>query len=184
MKESECLVSLHAKYSLLFRLDIIKGGITNLCSARKSPTGGHFGPDSLQSTLGRDLFAYPLTGIIQTKMKITQGVTRWLRRSREKDMTTFKENILSDPTSDGNVSEFDQIAPIAPPEPPSYQTFTEIARGPINLPVDNDSLTQRCPTCGGTGKLTKGQLNLFCTYFMWFILRTIEMLGKSLCFGQ
>lgn len=53
MKESECLASLHAKHSLQFRYDIIKGGITNLRSARKSPIGGHFGSGCLQSTLGR-----------------------------------------------------------------------------------------------------------------------------------
>ena len=94
-------------------------------------------------------------------MKITEGVNRWLRRSSEKDMTTFPKNILSDPTSDGNASEFDQIAPSAPSEPPSYQTFPEFDRRPINELVNSDSLTQRCPTCGGTGKLTKGQLVSF-----------------------
>ena len=52
MKESECFASLHAKHSLQFRFVIITGGITNLCSARKSPTGGHFGSGCLQSTLG------------------------------------------------------------------------------------------------------------------------------------
>lgn len=52
MKESECFASLHAKHSQQFRFVIITGGITNLCSARKSPTCGHFGSGSLQSTLG------------------------------------------------------------------------------------------------------------------------------------
>lgn len=94
-------------------------------------------------------------------MKITKGVTRWLGRNREKNMTTFQKNILSDPTSDGNVSEFNQIAPSTPPEPPSYQTFPEFDRRPINELVNSDSLTKRCPTCGGTGKLTKGQLLYF-----------------------
>ena len=101
---------------------------------------------------------YPLTGI-EAKMKIREGVTRWLGRNREKDMTTFQKNILSDPTSDGNVSEFNQIAPSTSSEPPSYQTFAEFdRRRPINELVNGDSLTQTCPTCGGTGKLTKGQL--------------------------
>ena len=106
------------------------------------------------------LFAYPLTSV-EARMKLTQGLTRWLGRSREKNMTTFQKNILSDPTSDGNLSEFNQIAPSGPPEPPSYQTFPEFDRRPINELVNSDSLTKRCPTCGGTGKLTKGQLLYF-----------------------
>ena len=71
-------------------------------------------------------------------------------------MSTEK-NILSDPTSDGNVSTTNEIS--GGPSSPvySYEEFDNR----VNLHgSDQGSLTQTCPTCGGSGKLTKGKLHL------------------------
>ena len=71
-------------------------------------------------------------------------------------MSDFAKNILSDPTSDGNVQEenFSAIAATAQ-APSSPYKYEEFDRRAINE-HDSDSFTQTCPTCGGSGKLTKG----------------------------
>lgn len=76
-------------------------------------------------------------------------------------MSTIGKNILSDPTSDGNCSTVDDIGPAARPSSPtySYEEFDRRANRDGNLKEhDSDSLTQTCPTCGGSGKLTKGKV--------------------------
>lgn len=75
-------------------------------------------------------------------------------------MSTIGKNILSDPTSDGNCSTVDDIGPAARPSSPaySYEEFDRPSNRDGNL--RDDSLTQTCPTCGGSGKLTKGKLKV------------------------
>ena len=80
-------------------------------------------------------------------------MSRWIRKyNRRNEMSTIGKNILSDPTSDGNFSTTDEISPSARCSSPvnSYEEFDRRAQQKDN------SLTQTCPTCGGTGKLTKG----------------------------
>ena len=88
--------------------------------------------------------------------EMMQRISRWFRRNREKDMTSYAKNILSDPTSDGNVHDYDSSVTTARAEPPSYHTYEEFDRRNIINEHDSDSFTQTCPTCGGSGKLTKG----------------------------
>lgn len=74
-------------------------------------------------------------------------------------MAGSERNILSDPTSDGNFHEESHGAVAIVQEqspPPSYRCEDYDYRRGMNK-QDNDSLTQTCPTCGGSGKLTKEQ---------------------------
>ncbi|XP_078356242.1 transmembrane protein 106B-like, partial [Oculina patagonica] len=85
-------------------------------------------------------------------------MSRWIRKyQQKKEMSTIGKNILSDPTSDGNCSTVDDIGPAARPSSPaySYEEFDRPSNRDGNL--RDDSLTQTCPTCGGSGKLTKEQ---------------------------
>lgn len=89
-------------------------------------------------------------------------MSRWFRKyRRKKDMTTnnIGKNILSDPTSDGNFSTTDDNGPTERPSSPVY-SYEEFDRGVNHVNSQctgaDPSLTQTCPTCGGTGKLTKG----------------------------
>ena len=76
-------------------------------------------------------------------------------------MTTnsIGKNILSDPTSDGNFSTTDDNGPTERPSSPVY-SYEEFNRGVNQVNSQcvsaDPSLTQTCPTCGGTGKLAKG----------------------------
>lgn len=86
------------------------------------------------------------------------GMPRWFwfpkiaKKSGKNEMSGYEKNILSDPTSDGNIHE--ESGEVPPPGVPS-PVYEEFDRRPISE-HDSDSLTQTCPTCGGTGKLTKG----------------------------
>lgn len=85
------------------------------------------------------------------------AMSRFWWRNCKKDMSSsFEKNILSDPTSDGNVQEEERngAVPSVRAPSPSYR-YEEFDRRAINE-HDSDSLTQTCPTCGGSGKLTKG----------------------------
>ncbi|XP_020616384.1 transmembrane protein 106B-like [Orbicella faveolata] len=87
---------------------------------------------------------------------IADMMSRWFRKyTRKNEMTAIGNNILSDPTSDGNFSTTDNDVATERPSSPvySYEEF-----GDRMNPVNSDqSLTQTCPTCGGTGRLTKEQ---------------------------
>ena len=86
-------------------------------------------------------------------------MSRWFQKfKRKNEMTAIGNNILSDPTSDGNFSTTDNNDPTERPSSPvySYEEFGDRDRV-INHVSSDQSLTQTCPTCGGTGKLTKGR---------------------------
>ena len=87
-------------------------------------------------------------------------MSRWFRKYTGKnEMTTIGNNILSDPTSDGNFSTTDNNDPTDRPSSPvySYEEFDER----VNRVNSDQSLTQTCPTCGGTGRLTKGKRSFY-----------------------
>lgn len=69
----------------------------------------------------------------------------------------MEKNILSDPTSDGNVSTnvSSQVSERLSSPVYSYETFDN--RESENFVSDQGNFTQTCPTCGGSGKLTKEQ---------------------------
>lgn len=76
-------------------------------------------------------------------------------------MTAIGNNILSDPTSDGNCSTTDNVPAERPSSPVySYEEFGGRVNH-VNSDQSLTSLTQICPTCGGTGKLTKGKSSFY-----------------------
>lgn len=93
---------------------------------------------------------------------IADMMSRWFRKyTRKNEMTAIGNNILSDPTSDGNFSTTDNDVATERPSSPvySYEEFGDRVN-----PVNSDqSLTQTCPTCGGTGRLTKGRAHFMLT---------------------
>ncbi|XP_068716358.1 transmembrane protein 106B-like isoform X2 [Montipora foliosa] len=87
--------------------------------------------------------------------------SRWFRKNRSEEMLNNDEkNILSDPTSDSNV-QGDNFGATASNQAPGHlysSGYEEFDRRPILSKNGSDaSLSQTCPTCGGTGKLTKEQ---------------------------
>ena len=102
--------------------------------------------------------------------KVGDMMSRWFRKkTRKNEMTTIGNNILSDPTSDGNFSTTDNNDPTEGPTSPVY-SYEEFDDRVNNHVCSDQSLTQTCPTCGGTGKLTKGR-----THLMWVIIITISV---------
>lgn len=82
---------------------------------------------------------------------------KWFWKKIGRDMSDFPKNILSDPTSDGNVDEGNFSGTAATAQAPSSPyRYEEFDRRAINEHDSDTSLTQTCPTCGGSGKLTKG----------------------------
>lgn len=82
---------------------------------------------------------------------------RWFRKQTGKnEMTAIRNNILSDPTSDGNFSTTDNNGQTERPSSPVY-SYEEFGCNRVNHVSSDQSLTQTCPTCGGTGKLTREQ---------------------------
>ena len=77
-----------------------------------------------------------------------------LRRFERQRAMSFEKNILSDPTSDGNVSTNGQVSERPSSSVYSYEAFDSTT--PVNFVSDQGNFTQTCPTCGGSGKLTKG----------------------------
>ena len=77
-----------------------------------------------------------------------------LRSFERQRAMSFEKNILSDPTSDGNVSTNGQVSERPSSSVYSYEAFESTA--PVNFVSDQGNFTQTCPTCGGSGKLTKG----------------------------
>lgn len=125
-----------------------------------------FGMDS-QSSLGnfmsylKQVLFYRSAAVHMCKVtKVGDMMSRWFRRNKRKnEMTTIGKNILSDPTSDGNFSTTDNNDPTERPTSPAY-SYEEFDDRVNNHVCSDQSLTQTCPTCGGTGKLTKGRAHL------------------------
>ena len=90
-------------------------------------------------------------------------------------MTTIGNNILSDPTSDGNFSTTDNNDPTERPTSPVYscEEFDDRANNHV---CSDQSLTQTCPTCGGTGKLTKGRAHLINAGYNYYDQRVLPVL--------
>lgn len=93
-------------------------------------------------------------------------MSRCFGRSSRHEMSDYEKNILSDPTTDGNVHEDNFSAdPTASPPPYRYEEFD---RRPV-MDRENSSetsdFTLTCPTCGGTGKLTRGKMS--CGVFLF-----------------
>ncbi|KAJ7391859.1 hypothetical protein OS493_016149 [Desmophyllum pertusum] len=87
-------------------------------------------------------------------------MSRWLRKYfPAKEMSMIGKNILSDPTSDGNISRSDEVGPRYRPSSPPLYSYEEFDRRFVTVQSQDDSssLTQTCPTCGGSGKLTREQ---------------------------
>ena len=80
----------------------------------------------------------------------------WRRIFGHQRVISMEKNILSDPTSDGNVSTnvSSQVSERLSSPVYSYETFDN--RESENFVSDQGNFTQTCPTCGGSGKLTKG----------------------------
>lgn len=78
-----------------------------------------------------------------------------LRSFERQRAMSFEKNILSDPTSDGNVSTNGQVSERPSSSVYSYEAFDSTT--PVNFVSDQENFTQTCPTCGGSGKLTKEQ---------------------------
>lgn len=93
-------------------------------------------------------------------------MSRWFGRKSRHEMSSYEKNILSDPTSDGNVHG-DNFSADRTASPPPYR-YEEFDRRLVT-DRENDSetsdFTQTCPTCGGTGKLTRGKIS--CGVFLF-----------------
>ena len=96
--------------------------------------------------------------------KFAKEMSRWLRKYfPAKEMSMIGKNILSDPTSDGNISRSEEVGPRYRPSSPPLYSYEEFDRRFVTVQSQDDSssLTQTCPTCGGSGKLTRGTLISF-----------------------
>lgn len=102
---------------------------------------------------------------IYVKLSKYRMMLRWFRKQTGKnEMTAIRNNILSDPTSDGNFSTTDNNGQTERPSSPVY-SYEEFGCSRVNHVSSDQSLTQTCPTCGGTGKLTKGKRSFLNTGF-------------------
>ncbi|XP_074622266.1 transmembrane protein 106C-like isoform X1 [Acropora palmata] len=87
-------------------------------------------------------------------------MSRWFGRKGRHEMSSYEKNILSDPTSDGNVHGDNFSAdPTASPPPYRYEEFDRRLGTDRENDSETSDFTQTCPTCGGTGKLTREQEN-------------------------
>ena len=94
------------------------------------------------------------------------AMSRWFGRKSRHEMSSYEKNILSDPTSDGNVHGDNFSAePTASPPPYRYEEFDRRLVTDRENDSETSDFTQTCPTCGGTGKLTRGKIS--CGVFLF-----------------